>query len=176
MPPGPCPQRLACVQHTVEQCWSHSFRGRINGVEFDFQGYKAHWEALQASVGSNLNLRALGRCSWAVVLHSSDCTVLAKQPCARPAPTLLPNDAPFPQDALSTLLVEVRELVVSRSSVGVVYDVLCGRRGERQPAQLRAVAVIDVGPDGRIASSQAVVRLVSGSPADESLATLMPDS
>ncbi|KAI7842561.1 hypothetical protein COHA_003798 [Chlorella ohadii] len=118
--------RLACVQHTVEQRWSHSFRGRINGVEFDFHGFKAHWEALQ--------------------------------------------------DALSTLLVEVRELVVSRSSVGVVYDVLCGRRGERQPAQLRAVAVIDVGPDGRIASSQAVVRLVSGSPADESLATLMPDS
>lgn len=65
---------------------------------------------------------------------------------------------------------------MSRSMVGVVYDVLCGRRGAREPVQLRAVAVIDVGPDGRIAGSQAVVRVVSGSPADEGLATLLPGS
>lgn len=41
------PQRLACVPHTIEQRWSQKFQGRINGVDFDFKSYKAHWEALQ---------------------------------------------------------------------------------------------------------------------------------
>jgi hypothetical protein len=91
-----------------------------------------------------------------------------------PAPSLC--NPLYPQGALSTLLIEVRDLVVARSSVGVVYDVLCGRRGEREPVQFRSVAVFDVGADGRIVSSQAVVRLASGSPADEALATLLPDS
>lgn len=91
VPPGPCPQRLACVQHTVEQCWSHSFRGRINGVEFDFQGYKAHWEALQASGGFSSNLMALGICPWAVVLHRGDSIaqvgIAARRPaCTHPPP------------------------------------------------------------------------------------------
>lgn len=111
-------------------------------------------------------------CRRAASLH---CRRAASISCCRAAP--LPSlSPPSPQDALSTLLIEVRELVVARSTVGVVYDVLCGRRGQREPVQLRAVAVFDVGADGTIASSQAVVRVVSGSPADEALATLMPET
>lgn len=210
-PPPACLQCLPRVQHSLAELWSPDFRAHINGVEFDFQRYAAHWEALQVRAGcrsSGAGAGAAGargalarevggalreadasavQATWAlwdplVILVPAPAAPSLLAPPLPCMPALLPCShgalrrppAPQSQAELSTLLIDVQQLVVSHTAVGAVYDMLCGRRGSREAAQLQVVAVFHVGPGGRIARCTAAVRLVSGAAGDEELATLMP--
>lgn len=82
-----------------------------------------------------------------------------------------PNLTHPTQGLLSTVIVEVKDLLVHASSVGVVYHVFCGRR-DRRLAELRVVAVYSVGADDKIRGCEAVSRLLSGGAGDELLASV----
>lgn len=77
------------------------------------------------------------------------------------------------QAALKSLHVDVKQLVSQGTAVGACYHLVATKQ-DGEVAELRIIAVFGIDKAGKIASCDAVSRLVSGSIGDERLATLMP--
>ena len=78
------------------------------------------------------------------------------------------------------MVLDIREVVVhsggqGRGRVGAAYHLRVARKAGGSPAELRLLGVFGIS-DGKISSYEAVSRVVSGSPEDEQLATLVEGS
>lgn len=103
-------QALGRVQPALQQHWAPDYRGRVNGVEMDHAALCRHWAALQVGPGGT------GWCRGCAPSVRGASLGPGAAACIEPALSTL-SGARL-QERLTTVLVDVKEVVVHSTALG----------------------------------------------------------